>query len=137
MGYGKSLGFGNFAKGPRVVAGEALTNAFIKMLEGGISRRDTITAKAGGTKAAAIALDRSLNRISVCATANDSALLPKAIGGSIVVVTNSGAATAALYGAGTDTINGAATATAYTVATGKTVLFVCYTTGAWFAILSA
>lgn len=135
--YGKRINAGNFAPGSRLFTGGDMMRAFAKMLQGGLNRADNLTATAGGTKAAALALKNSLNRLSVCATANDSALLPKAIAGSIVTVTNSGAAAAAIYGAGTDTINGNATATLYSLAAGKTAMFVCVTTGAWFAILSA
>ncbi len=137
MAYGKRFGAGNFAKGFRLHSGEELTNAFIKLLEGGIGRRDSITAHSGGTKAAAVQLDRTLNRIQVCAVNNDSVLLPKAIAGSIVFVINSGAATLAVYGTGTDTIDGAATATADTIATTKVCAYICITAGAWFSLMSA
>lgn len=137
MAYGKSFRNGNFQPGYREVTGGELMRAFQKMLQGGLDRATGITAKAGGTKAAATPLANSLNLIATCATNGDSALLPKAIAGSVALVTNAGAANASLYGLGTDTINGQATANAYSLVAGKTALFVCYATGAWFAILSA
>lgn len=135
--YGKSIGRGNFAPGYREVTGNALNRAFQIMLQGGLDRNAALTATAGGTKAAALQFNNSLNMLSVVANAGDSALLPKAIAGSVVIVTNNGVASANLYGTGTDTINGSATATAYALANGKTALFVCYAAGAWFALLSA
>lgn len=137
MAYGKSIGKGNFQPGFRLLDGQWLTNAFIKMFEGGISRRFGIVAKAGGTKAAAVQLDRSFNQVDTCATNDDSVLLPKAIAGSMVTVINNGAARLGVYGTGADTINGAATATIYNIAAGKTATFTCAKTGAWFANLSA
>lgn len=134
MAYGKSINRGTFQPGPRLVDGNSLNNAFIKALEGGLSRLDGITAHAGGTKAAALQLAKSISRISVCATTGDSVLLPKAIAGSVVIVINSGAQTANLYGTGADTIDGASTATAATIATTKAKIFTCLTAGAWYTI---
>lgn len=128
--YGKT----NLQPGFRLFDGSALNTLFSRIFQGGLSRKDTITATAGGTKAAAIQLDKSLNHITVCATNGDSALLPKAIAGSIVVVRNDGAANASLYGKGTDTIDGAATANATALNAGVSKMFVCFTTGAWFTL---
>lgn len=131
--YGKRTNAGAFQKGFRLMDGDWLNKAFEKLFEGGISRRIGITATPGGAKAGAIQLDRSLNRIDVVATATNSALLPKAIAGSIVYVTNAGANSANLYGQNVDTINAAATATAYALAAGKTAIFVCHEVGKWYA----
>lgn len=137
MAYGKSVNSGNFVPGFRVVSGGSLMRAFAKMFQGGLDRATGIVAKAGGTKAAAVPLVNSLNLVATCATLNDSVLMPKAIAGSVVFITNNGAQTLAIYGQGTDTIDGAATATADTLAAGKTACWVCYATGAWFSIQSA
>lgn len=128
--YGKT----NLQPGYREFNGSALNTLFTKIFQGGISRENSITAHAGGTKAAAYALSKSFNRVSVCATNNDSVLLPKAIAGSMVVLINSGAATLAFYGKGTDTIDDAATATAATIATTKAKVLACLTTGAWYTV---
>src|SRR4051812_14328219 len=95
--YGKT----NFLPGFRLLDGTVVNRAFSRLFQGGISRQDTITATPGGTKAAARVLDRTLNHITVCATAGDSALLPKAIAGSRVVVRNDGVASCNLFGKGT------------------------------------
>lgn len=136
MAYGKSIGNGLFQTGFRLLDGSAVNKAFEKMLQGGLSRQDSITAHAGGTKAAAYPLTKSINRISTCATPSDSVLLPKAIAGSVVQLTNAGAKTLAFYGAGTDTIDGADTATASYLYPGESVWLVCLTAGAWTRIAS-
>lgn len=126
----------NFQPGFRVVSGQSLNLALSEVLQGGLSREDGITATPGGTKAAARQLVATLNRVSVCATLNDSVLLPKAIAGSVVILINSGAQTLNFYGKGTDTIDGAATATAATLATTKAKTLTCLTSGAWFTTSS-
>lgn len=126
--YGKT----NLQPGFRLFDGTALNKLFSRIFQGGIDREDGITATAGGTKAAARQLGHSFNRVSVCATANDSALLPKAVAGSQVTVINSGAANLALYGKGIDTIDGVATATSNVIAPTKSKTYVCLTTGAWY-----
>lgn len=128
--YGKT----NFIPGFRMIDGSALNRALARVFQGGLSREDSITATAGGTKAAARILTKTINRISVCATIHDSVLLPKAIAGSRCVVRNDGAAGLDIYGKGADTINGAATATATTLTNGKAIELVCVTAGAWFTL---
>jgi hypothetical protein len=90
---------------------------------------DTITATASGTHATGVALTRALNNITVCATTNDSAVLPLMTPGQMVAVSNQGAATAKVYAYGTGTINGVATDTGVTLAAGKT--------GVYFAVTSS
>jgi hypothetical protein len=127
------------------IPGPALPNAdgnlllfmFSKVLQGGLSREDGITARAGGGKALARPLTKSLNRISVCATGADSVLLPKAIAGSVLFLVNSGAAATQVFGKDLDTINGVATGTGVSQGIGLTAAYVCLTSGAWFRILSA
>jgi len=98
-----------------------------------------IVARAGGTKAAAIQLPSNvaLLELGVVATGGDSALMPEAKAGSVVLVRNAGAASADLFGQGTNTINGVATATAYALANGVSALFFCVVDGDWSAIKSA
>lgn len=131
--YGKT----NLQPGFRLFDGSALNRLFARVLQGGLNRETAITAHAGGTKAAAYQLTRSLNLVATTATNGDSVLLPKAIAGSMVVVTNAGAATLSVYGKGVDTIDGVSTATANSLATTKTRIYVCYATGAWFTMISA
>jgi hypothetical protein len=131
--YGKT----NLQPGFRLLDGSVLNELLTRVLQGGLSREDGITATPGGTKAAARVLTKTLNGISVCATAADSVLLPKAIAGSILFLTNYGAESAQVFGKGTDTINGVATATGVAQATGLSACYFCLTTGAWYRILSA
>lgn len=106
---------------------------------GGMSFQDGITARAGGTRAAAVPLTACINRISVCATAADSVALPPAVGGQQMAVINGGAASAQVFAApGTsDTINGVAAATGIALAAAGKAQFVSPAPGAWFSILSA
>jgi len=104
---------------------------------------DTITATPGGTKAAAKALNYGINRISVCATATNSVLMPFAVPGAWVVIINDGAASATVFGAGTDTIDGVATATGNPMAAAKRAYFEAVTgdglggAGTWYSIAGA
>lgn len=95
---------------------------------------DTLTAHAGGTQAAALALSATKNyhRISVCATAGDSVLLPPATVGQSHFVRNDGAASCQVYGTSPDTIDGVATATGVAVPAGVGRWFVCTTAAKWY-----
>ncbi len=117
--------------GFRMIDGVFLARLFSRYAQGGISSMDGITATAGGTKAAAYPLTKTLNRISVCATDHDSVLLPFAVQGSRVVVRNGGAATLDIYALGTQTIDANATATPISLATLKATELVCFTAGQW------
>jgi len=129
----------NYGKPPilpgfRMIDGAFLARLFSRYAQGGISRQDSITATAGGTKAAAFQLTETLNHVTVCATDHDSVLLPFAVAGSRCVVRNDGAAILDIYGQGTQTINGVAAATATNLAAGKAIELVCFTAGAWFTL---
>jgi len=99
----------------------------------------TVTARAGGTRAAATKLTAAVNRISVCATAADSVSLPPAVGGQVIYVQNAGAASAQVFAdpATADTINGVAAATGVALANGKAASYFSPAPGVWFAVLSA
>lgn len=92
-----------------------------------------LTAHAGGTQAAALALTKQLNFISTCATAGDSVRLPTSVAGRSVFVHNAGATAAQVYGASTDTINGIATATGVPLPVGRGAWFNCDAAGTWFS----
>lgn len=104
---------------------------------------NTITATPGGTKAAAKALNYGVNRVSVCATATNSLLMPFAVPGAWVVVINDGAASATIFGAGTDTIDGVASATGNPMAAAKRAIFYAIvgdglgTAGTWYSSAGA
>lgn len=92
---------------------------------------DGVTARAGGGKALATALAYGMNRITICATAADSVLLPRAADGAEVLVVNDGAAAAQVFGGGTDTIDGIATGTGVVLTNARRTWFYCFTDGAW------
>lgn len=100
-----------------------------------------ITAHAGGTQAAALALSAtaSVHNVTVVGSAADSVKLPAATGsGSIHWIKNSAAANSLqLYGAGTDTIDAVATATGVAVAAGKSRAVVDIAAGLWESLLGA
>ncbi len=99
-----------------------------------------ITAHAGGTQAAAVALDNGVivHRISVCATNGDSVRLPSTTyKGRMLLVHNRGAADLQVYGAGTETINGVATATGVTIPAGKSAWFTANDATDWDMLLGA
>jgi hypothetical protein len=99
----------------------------------------TVTARAGGTRAAATKLTAAVNLIGVCATAADSVSLPRALGGQVIYVMNGGAASAQVFGdpATNDTINGVAAGTGVALANGKGASYFSPAFGVWFAVLSA
>lgn len=101
----------------------------------------SIVAKAGGTKAAATPITGAKCRITTCATADDSVILPPGYPGLEITILNSGADTARVFGAGSDTINGVATGTGVTQATGVSAIYTCYNVvagvGIWGRVLSA
>jgi hypothetical protein len=84
-----------------------------------------LVAHAGGTQAAALVLSAKVNVLGTVATAADSVALPLAVAGLTVVVANAGAASAQVFGSGTDTINGVATATGVALAAAATKTFYC------------
>lgn len=131
--YGKT----NFIPGFRLIDGAALNRALARVFQGGLSREDSITAFAGGGRTSARQLIKTLNRITVVATAADSVALPKAIAGSKVTVINADAADSLnIFTKATtsDTINAAASTAAYALAAGKVAEFICITIGAWTAV---
>jgi hypothetical protein len=103
------------------------------------SSQNTITAAAGGTKAAAFQLPAAIQlfEVDTVANDNDSVLLPAAKAGQIVFVFNNGAHILGVYGRGTDTINQSVTATQYSMAAALSAVFFCAKDGAWAAVKSA
>lgn len=97
-----------------------------------------ITARAGGTKALARQLTRSINQLSVVATGTDSVMLPPVSAADVgleIDIINDGAAAAQVFGQGLDTIDAVATATgvALTNATRCKYTLISYAAGvgAW------
>ncbi len=98
-----------------------------------LSSTNAVTAFATGGQTSATQLTTGFNRIATCATAGDSVKLPTSAAGRMVVVWNAGAASAQVFGAGTDTINSVATATGVPQAINTLVVYHCFAAGNWIA----
>lgn len=100
-----------------------------------------LTAHAGGTQAAALALSttKSFHEVTTVGSAADSVALPAATGsGNIHWVKNSAAANSMqVYGQATETIDGVASATGVAVAAGKSRAFIDSASGKWQSLLGA
>lgn len=133
----KAISMGGFAlnfDAANTIALTATTSGVI--LTGGTIREpteDTLTAHAGGGQGSALALAvaKKYHRISVCATAGDSVVLPTSTAGQAHFIRNDGAAAAQVFGTSPDTVNGVATATGVPLATGVGTWYVCTTAGNW------
>jgi imidazole glycerol phosphate synthase subunit HisF len=114
--------------------------AIKQQLNAGNSIEDNITAHAGGTQAAALALDltKTVHNVTTVATAADSVKLPLAVGSGVQhLVHNSSSTSMQVFGDGVDTINAVATATGVAIAAGKSRLFTDIAVGKWVSMLSA
>lgn len=96
------------------------------------SATDSITAFAGGGQTSATLLTTELNRVTTVATAADSIKLPASVKGTTIMVVNHAANSMQVFGSGTDTINDVATATGVPHMPNSTVIYSCYTAGAWY-----
>lgn len=94
---------------------------------------NAVTARVGGGKASATALDATKNyhRVSTVASAADSVLLPLASVGQSHYVRNDGANAMQVFGNTSDTINSVATATGISQAAGVGMWYVSTAAGAW------
>lgn len=129
------------ATGPGLVDGTWLNG-----IAGGQNRLtiNALTAHAGGTQSAAFQIPAGVALVgfATVATTGDSAKLPFALAGSIIMVRNAGAQTLNIYAnnatnsatSTTDKINGASNATAYTLAADTSAIFFSARDGAWSAI---
>lgn len=99
----------------------------------------SITAHAGGTRALATPIRSACTLIAVSATSGDSVMLPPAVGGQVLWLTNAGAASSQVFAdsSTSDTINGVAAATGVALAAGKSMTLISPLSGAWFSVLSA
>lgn len=103
-------------------------------------------AQIGATKIGGLASGApTFNRFTTVVTTNDSAVLPPAAPGLWYYVKNAATNSMNVFPAaqaqggvtGGDAINALAANTAFAVAGGKTVLFMCIVAGTWEALLSA
>lgn len=127
---------------PGAGSGPALQDgAYLLGIAGGQNKtyQNALVAKAGGTKAAGIQLAAgvALFGFATVASANDSAVLPAALAGSMICIRNAAANTLGLYAKGNDKINGVASATQYSVTSEVSVIMFCVKDGAWSAVKSA
>lgn len=90
-----------------------------------------VTAFAGGGQASATAISLDFSNITVCATAGDSVKLPAATVGKTYTITNRGAASANVFPATGDTINGGAANAAIALPVGATYEFIAINTTDW------
>lgn len=98
---------------------------------------NSLTAHAGGTQAAALALSPTsfVHKVDTVASGNDSVRLPVSVAGQIhTVINNATTNSMQVFGAGTDTINNVATATGVALAAGAAAQFYCPVAGLWFAL---
>jgi imidazole glycerol phosphate synthase subunit HisF len=101
---------------------------------------NNITAHAGGTQDAALALNatKTIHVVSTVDTAADSIKLPLAVGSGVQhLVHNSSATSLQLFGDGTDTINDVAVSTGVAIAAGKSRLLTDVAVGKWISLLGA
>ena len=124
-----------FLPGRRLQDGDSLNTALANPQW---QTKSGITALAGGALSAATpVLVLGANEVSTVASGADSVVLPKAVAGNVVFVTNAGASSMQVFGNGSDTINGTAGATGVAQANGKSALYVAANNGKWYRILSA
>jgi hypothetical protein len=91
----------------------------------------TITAYATGGQANAVALTGEYNNVTTCATDGDSVKLPAALGGEVITVKNSGAASLAVFPATDDSINAMAVNLSVNIAPGGTLKFFAISATVW------
>jgi hypothetical protein len=92
---------------------------------------NAITAFAGGGQGSATALTSTINSITTCATAKDSVKLPTATAGSIIQVSNLGAAAADVFPASGNLIDALAADVSISLPVGGSIIFTCAVTGSW------
>lgn len=97
-----------------------------------------LTALAGGTLTALTpAIDCANVSLNVVANANDSVVLPAAKAGLDIYIVNNGAASAQIFGNGTDTINATAGNVGVALGNGAAAHFRCIKDGNWRRFVSA
>jgi hypothetical protein len=95
-----------------------------------------VTAHSGGTQAAGVPITTKSTGISTVAASGDSLTLPASSVGATYTVTNYAATNPAnifpsAAGTTTEQINALSANSAFSLAAGKTVQFICYVVGKW------
>ena len=91
--YGQTIDPNDLAPGKRLIGGETITS-LIKQNNTG---QGGLTALAGGGSANTVQITNYITEFTVCASANDSCMLPLALSGIEVTVINSGAQNLRIY----------------------------------------
>lgn len=130
----------SFIPGQRLIDGQDLLN----LANLTASAKPTLTAEAGGGQVGATPLPAYINELSVCATANDSCMLPVGLPGLMVVNINDGAQSTQVFGqtlnpntgvgdtiAAHNSVNQTATATGVAQASASVGIYFCFAPGKW------
>lgn len=129
----------DIAPGKRLIGGDTV-GFLLKQCASGIGG---LTALAGGGSANTVQLNSYINEITVCASANDSVMLPLALAGAEVTVINSGAQNLRVYAQLSNAANASSAAdvivalaggagVAYvTISAAAFSVFSCGTAGRW------
>ena len=96
-----------------------------------------LAAKAGGGQAGATLCTADINRFTTVTTIADSGLLPAALPGMEITVSNAAANSMNLFPNTGEQINAGGANAAFAVAGGKTVQLSCAVAGQWHGVLSA
>jgi hypothetical protein len=116
------------------VSTDAITATFADLR---VASQTGLTALAGGAQAGT-PLKPGFNQFSVVASGSDSAQLPVALPGMLVIVSTIAATNAlAVFAQTGDTINAIAANSAFSLATVKVAIFICAVAGKWYTILTA
>lgn len=103
-----------------------------------LSATDAITAHAGGGQGSAVLLTSDINRVTTVGSAGDSVVLPAAVVGMEITVTNAaGVNSMNVFPASGEQINAAGANAAFAVAAGKTAVFSSAKLTQWHAVLTA
>ena len=98
------------------------------------SHASGLTAHSGGGQGSAIALTAAINQITTVAAANDSAKLPPAVAGKVVLVIQAAASNSMnLFPSSGDQINALGANAAFAMAAGTITSFVCPVAGQWYS----
>lgn len=118
---------------PGTIAGTTLTTSGLLKFTG---IETALTAHAGGTQAAALALSatKNMHHITICATNADSVIMPAATVGQVHWIKNMGAATLQIFGALLETIDDVTSATGVALETGKGCVLFCPVVGKWYMV---
>lgn len=108
---------------------DALNAGFLFAAEG--PAVNAITAFAGGGQTSATPLTGIFNRISVCATAGDSVLLPTSAAGMSIIVENDGATALDIFPRTGEFIGTQAVNLAMRIPAGSVVIMNCFVAGTW------